>query len=87
MTQFLVTEDNPGGYKLEEIFAVIRKDMILRMTKILDDDRQVAQQVIENNIRILNLLTECIQVADDSSKILMKNFGPHQDGEPRIGVA
>lgn len=87
MTQFLVTEDKPDGYKLEEVFAVLRKDMILRMTKILDDDRQVAQQVIDNNIRILNLLTECIHIAEDSSRVLMKNFGPHQDGEPRIGVA
>jgi hypothetical protein len=87
MTQFLVTEDNPTGYKLEEIFAVIRKDMVLRMTKIVDDDRQPAREVLENNIRILNLLTECIHIAEDSSKILMKNFGPHQDGEPRIGVA
>ena len=86
MSRFLVTDDNPDGYKLEEIFAVIRKDTIVRMTKIADDDRQAAQQVLKNNICILNLLTECMQFAEDSSKVLTKNFGPHQNGEPRIGV-
>ena len=87
MTQFLVTDERPDGYKLEEILTVIRKDMILRATKILDDDRVQARQVLENNIKILALLTECINTAEESTHLLDKAFGPHKDGAPRIGVA
>jgi len=86
MTQFLVTEENPTGYRLEDILTVIRKDIILRATKIIDDERPQARQVLENNIRILNMLSECINIAQDSTRILDKAFGPHIDGEPRIGV-
>ena len=87
MTQFLVTDENPSGYKLEDILTIIRKDMIVRATKIVDDDRVQARQVLENNIKILSLLTECIKTAEDSTHLLDKAFGPHKDGEPRIGVA
>lgn len=87
MTHFLVTDENPEGYKLEEILTVIRNDIIKRATKILEDDRIQARQVLENNIKILNLLTECIHTAEDSTRLLDKAFGPHKDGEPRIGVA
>ncbi len=86
MPQFLVTEENPDGFRLEEILTVIRKDIILRATKILDDDREQALQVLENNIKILGLLSECINIATDSSRLLDRSFGPHKDGEPRIGV-
>ena len=87
MTHFLVTGENPEGYKLEEILTVIRNDIIKRATKILEDDRIQARQVLENNIKILNLLTECIHAAEDSTRLLDKAFGPHKDGAPRIGVA
>ena len=87
MTQFLVTDEKPDGYKLEDILMVIRKDIMVRATKILDDDRPQARQVLENNIKILTLLTECINAAEESSKLLDKAFGPHKEGEPRIGVA
>ncbi|MCG8361577.1 MAG: hypothetical protein MI920_38965 [Kiloniellales bacterium] len=87
MTQFLVTEENPSGFKLEDILSAIRKDMVLRATKIVDDDRPQAKTVLENNIRILGLLSECINIATDSTRLLDKAFGPHKDGEPRIGVS
>ncbi len=86
MPQFLITEENPDGFKLEEILAVIRKDIILRATKILDDEREQALQVLENNIKILGLLSECINIATESTRLLDRSFGPHKDGEPRIGV-
>lgn len=87
MSQFLVTEDNPTGYKLEEILSAIRREIILRATKILDDERPEARQVLDNNVRILQLLSEGIQIAEDSTTLLNKRFGPHQDGSPRIGTA
>ncbi len=86
MSQFLVTDDNPDGFKLEEILSVIRKDIILRANKILDDEREQALQVLENNIKILGLLSECINIATESSRLLDRSFGPHKDGEPRIGI-
>ena len=86
MTQFLVTDDNPQGYKLEEILSTIRNDMMMRATKIMDDTRPEARKVLENNLRILQLLTESIGFAEDSTRLLNKSFGPHQAGAPRIGT-
>jgi len=86
MTHFLVTDDNPDGYKLEDIMKIIRKDIFLRTTKILEDDRPEAQSVIDNNVKILSLLSEAIDAAEDSTAILRKSFGPSRDGKPRIGV-
>jgi hypothetical protein len=68
MTHFLVTDENPDGYRLE-------------------DDRPEARHVLENNIKILGILAECISLAEDSTTVLDKSFGKHKDGEPRIGVA
>ena len=86
MTHFLVNAENPGGYKLEEILMAIRKEIILRATKIVDDHRPEAHQVMENNIKILQLLSDGILLAEDSSRILDKTFGPSKDGQPRIGT-
>ncbi len=86
MTHFLVTEDNPDGHRLEEILLLVRKDIVLRATKLLDDQRPEARHVLENNIRILGMLTECINLAEDSSKLLDKSFGPSVPGKHRVGT-
>ncbi len=86
MSRFLVTDDNPDGYKLEEILAAIRNEIIARQTKIMDDKRPEAQAVLTNNINILGLLAQGIALAEDSTRILDKSFGPHTDKGPRIGV-
>lgn len=88
MTHFLVSEDCPDGHLLEDLLRVIRKDVLLRCTKITDDKRPEAQQVLANNVKILDLLTESISLAEDSTHILDKAFGPSQakkGGPPRIG--
>ncbi len=85
MTHFLVTDDNPSGYKLENILKIIRKDIFLRTTKIMEDDRPEAQTVMDNNIKILGLLSEAVATAENSTTILRKSFGPSRDGKPRIG--
>ena len=87
MTQFLKTDEKPDGYRLEEILSIVRKDIVKRANKIIDDERPEARLVLENNVKILALLTECINIAEDSTRILDKAFGPHRQGEPRIGVA
>ena len=85
MTHFLISDENPKGHRLEEILSDIRKDIVQRANKIIDDDRPEARHVLENNIKILGMLSECIGVAEDSTRTLDKSFGPSQQGMPRIG--
>ena len=89
MTRFLVSEENPQGSKLEDILRILRKDVLERCTKITDDLRPEAQHVLNNNIKILDNITEAIRLAEDSSHVLDKAFGPSQaahGGPPRIGT-
>ncbi|MBL4801718.1 MAG: hypothetical protein JKY45_07465 [Emcibacter sp.] len=86
MTHFLVTDDNPDGYKLEDMLKLIRKDIFVRTTKIMEDSRPEAQIVLDNNVKILGLLSKAIAKAEDSTSILQKSFGPSREGQPRIGV-
>ncbi len=88
MTQHLVSDENPEGYNLETILKEIRKDIITRCAKIVDDPRPEAEQVLGNNMKILNLLSEAINLAEDSTRVLYKSFGPShsaEGGAPRIG--
>jgi hypothetical protein len=90
MTRFLVSDDNPGGYKLEDILNVIRADVLKRCNKIALDDRAEAQHVVANNMQVLQHLTAAIELARDSTHTLDKSFGPSQanrGGPPRIGAA
>ncbi len=86
MTHYLATDENPDGYKLEDILSLIRQDIIKRVGKIAQDSKPEAQQVLKNNIKILGLITECIEIANSSTELLNKSFGPSNRGEPRIGV-
>ena len=88
MTHFLISDENPKGFRLEDILTALRKDVILRCVKITDDRRPEAQHVLSNNVKILGLLNESIELAENSTQILDKAFGPSQTnngGEPRIG--
>jgi hypothetical protein len=67
MSGFLVTDENPDGYKLEDILGVIRNEIFQRATKIMDDKRPEAVTVINNNIKILNHLAESIALAEKST--------------------
>ena len=86
MTHYLATSENPDGYKLEDILTLIRQDIIKRVGKIAPDSKPEAQQVLKNNIKILGLMTECIDIAYSSTELLNKSFGPSNHAEPRIGV-
>lgn len=85
-TTFLVTDENPDGWKLEEILKIVQNDIIRRMQKITGDPRSEARTVLKNNITILSELSDCIARAEESTQLLDRAFGPHKDGEPRIGV-
>jgi len=86
-TTFLVTEENPEGWKIEDILMVIQNDMFSRTQKIVGDSRDEARAVLNNNIEILGMLSKCIDKAKESTQILNRSFGPHKEGKPRIGVA
>jgi UDP-N-acetylmuramyl tripeptide synthase len=87
MSRFLVTDDNPDGYKLEDILSAIRNEIIQRATKIMDDSRPEAVTVLNNNIKILDHLAHSIALAENSTQVLDKSFGNHDPKVPRIGKA
>lgn len=88
MTHFLRSETNPTGHKLEDLLLQIRNDIITRCTRIMADARPEAQHVLNNNMEILQHLTQAISLAQDSTHRLDKAFGPSlavKGGPPRIG--
>jgi len=90
MTRYLVSDENPAGRKLEDILMELRADVLVRCTKISDDLRPEALQVMANNMEVLHHLTQAIEIAQDSTHLLDKAFGPSQaekGGPPRIGKA
>lgn len=89
MTRFLVSDENPAGLRLEDILHAIRMDMITRCTKIMSDPKDEARHVLNNNMKILTLLSDAITLAEDSTRVLDKAFGPSnaaKGGPPRIGT-
>ena len=90
MTHFLKSDTNPDGSLLEDILSDIRKDILYRCLKITDDQRPEALHVLNNNMKVLNLGSEAIELAKDSTTTLDKAFGKstvESGGTPRIGVA
>jgi len=88
MTHFLVSDENPAGHMLEDLLVALRRDILLRCEKIIEDPRPEAKQVVANNLQILNLITDAIGLAEDSTQVLDKAFGPSRaadGGPPRIG--
>lgn len=90
MTRFLKSESNPEGRRLEDILLELRADVLIRCTKISGDLRPEALHVMSNNMKVLEHLTAAIELAQDSTHLLDRAFGPSEardGGDPRIGVA
>lgn len=88
MSRYLLSEENPQGSRLEDLLRLIRDDVLVRCTKISGDTRPEAQSVLHNNIQVLVHLSDAIALAEDSTRILDKAFGPSAaeiGGPPRIG--
>lgn len=88
MTHFLRSDKNPSGHKLEDLLMQLRGDILHRCEIIAADTRPEALQVMANNVKILGHLTEAINAAMDSTRVLDRAFGPSvaaQGGLPRIG--
>lgn len=73
---YMTTDAAPKVHRLDEILLIVRDDLLNRTHKLADDHRPEAKHVMRNNVRILNLLTEAIGLAQDSSKLLSRSFGP-----------
>ena len=90
MTHFLRSEKNPDGHKLEDLLVHLRSDILHRCEVIAADTRPEALHVMSNNVKILGHLSEAINAALDSTRVLDRAFGPSQaahGGPPRIGKA
>lgn len=88
MTHFLVTEERPDGYRLEDILGILLNDVLTRALKIADDKHAEAQHVMRKNMKILGLISEAITLAEDFTRVLDKAFGANaKGGPPRIGKA
>ena len=70
MTKLLVSDANPKGYTTEKVLGLIRADIVTRMQKHAGDPRKEARQVLDNNIRILQLLGEAISLAEANTRTL-----------------
>lgn len=60
----LVSQDNPDGKRSEEILSEIRAEILSRMASYGDDPRPEAKAVMENNLKIAQLLTDAIHLAE-----------------------
>lgn len=88
MTHFLRSDRNPEGHKLEDLLVQLRADILHRCEIISGDTRPEALHVMANNVKILGHLSEAINAALDSTRVLDRAFGPSQaaqGGPPRIG--
>ncbi len=70
MTKILVSPDNPKGQKLENILEQIRSDLLKRSAHIMDDKRPDASLVLRNNVEIMVLLSQCVEKARESARIV-----------------
>lgn len=70
MTKLLISDQNPKGYTTEAVLTTIRGDIINRLQKYAGDPRKEARQVLDNNVRILQLLSEAIALAESNTRTL-----------------
>lgn len=76
MTKYLVSAENPSGSRTEDILDDIRADLIERMVPYRTDPRRELKAILANNVRILVLLSEAIELAEENTRIL-KSDPPH----------
>jgi hypothetical protein len=68
--KYLVSKDNPEGRRSEDILSDIRAEILVRMANYGDDPRPEAKAVMENNLRIAQLLTEAVHLAEANTNKL-----------------
>lgn len=83
--KILLSKDNPEGVTLETLLRLIRKEILERCSRINRDSRKEADFVMHNNIRILDHLSDAIELSEENARYLDKHLGPPKSGEPRLG--
>lgn len=78
MTKLLISDENPEGAKLEDVLRAVRNDIITRCEQAVADHDRDMEKVIANNMRILTMLTDCIELAEVSTEILVQAYGVEQ---------
>ena len=74
---------------MEDIITGVRGEIVKRCGKIVDDQREETDHVIENKIRVVAVLRETIKLAENSNHVLNRSFGPSasaEGGAPLIGT-
>lgn len=80
----LMSRNNPGGWKLEELLAQMIEELRLKNVQLRASPNPVAAKVQENNVGIANLLMNAICLQQDSLAIL-DTLGPNKGPqEPRL---
>lgn len=82
----LMGSENPEGWKLEELLAKLRQELVHKTNKIINDNTPQAKMIVENNLKIIEHLgaAEALQRA---SYGILDAMGPNEGpkGKPRIG--
>ncbi len=77
-TKFLVSDTNPDGLRVEDILRDIRNDILIRCSTAMADGRPDTEHVMSNNMHILGILSDAIALAEDSTDVLTRMYGPAQ---------
>jgi len=78
MTKLLVSKDNPNGHTLEDVFRMIRGDILQRCNDMQNDPNPEIQEVMSNNMYILGLMEQIIGHAESSSSVMKRIYGKSQ---------
>lgn len=76
MDPYLVAETMPRAHRLDDILMILREHLCSRSLAFADNRLPEAKQVMRNNMRVLELLTEAIELAQESNRLLNRSFGP-----------
>jgi hypothetical protein len=84
----LMSKENPNGWKLEELLAQIRKELLVKTEKITGDESTVSMKVQCNNLSIMRHLFNAEALQRESIAVLATK-APDQGptGLARIGDA
>jgi hypothetical protein len=86
-TPILMTAENPSGWKLEDLLAQLRKELLIKTEKITGDSSVISLKVQCNNLSILRHLHTAESLQRESYAVLATKApdeGP--TGQARIGA-
>jgi len=86
-TPILMSADNPTGWKLEELLAQVRKELLVKTEKITGDESTESMKVQCNNLSILRQLFNAEALQRESIAVLAaKSPDQGPTGPARIGA-